>query len=339
MDKTQAVLSQYDITPQRMKKGRGILILETEEGLLQLKEYTGPKERLTVQDELLKSLSGKKEWNVERILPNKEGCLYSLDPDKRAFLLLTLAEGKECNVTDKEECLVAASKLQKLHENMYLPEMRTAKPYHFQDEVEKHTRDMARARKFIRSRKHFSEFELELLHLYDHFGMQADFVNALCRAEDLWEYEKNEAEKGSICHGDCQYHNILLNGRVVSFTGFEKWCYDVHIRDFYRFFRKIMEKNQWNQELGFAVLHEYEKQGEVPIPAKKLLFLHLCFPEKYWKIMNYYLNSRKSYISERNIEKCKALVKLENQRLAFLEQLIMDIYPEGEYNRNIRYFR
>lgn len=339
MDKTQAVLSQYDIAPARMRKGRGVLIFETKDELFQLKEYPGPKERLTVQNELTKQLSDNPDWIVENIIPNKEGGLYVQDPDKRTFILLTMTEGKECNVTELPECLLVTGKLREVHEQMYLSHCKARGTYHFADEVEKHSKDLARARKFIRSRHHLTEFELELLSLYDHFGKQAEFVRELCKDETVWQYEEQEALKGSICHGDCQYHNILINDNKVVFTGFEKWCFDVHIKDFYRLFRKIMEKNRWEQDLGRKLIEKYCEKQEVPQPAMKLFFLHLCFPEKYWKIMNYYMNSRKSYISERNVEKCHAQVRLEEKRLAFLDHLIIDIYEKGDYNKSIRYFR
>ncbi len=339
MDKTQAVISQYDIAPIRMKKGRGVLLLETQENLYQLKEYFGPKERILVQNELTSQLARETDWQVECIVPNKDGNLFAIDPDKRVFLLLTVVNGKECDVYDQEESLLAVKKLRQLHEKMYIPKQISCQVYHLAMEVEKHSRDLLRARKFIRTRHHLSEFELELLRLFEHFWKQVEFTKGLCQDERLWKYEEIEAKKGSICHGDCQYHNILIQNDQVGFTSFEKWNYDVHSKDFYRLFRKIMEKNQWNPSLGRRLIEAYRKEQDVASEEMKLFYLRLCFPEKYWKIMNYYMNSRKSYISERNVEKCKNQVRMEELRITFLENLIVDFLEEGEYNNSIRYFR
>lgn len=337
MDKTQAVISQYDIAPIRMKKGRGVLLLETQESVYQLKEYFGPKERIAVQNELTSKLSTNSNWQVERIISNKDGNLLTIDPDKRVFILLTVVSGRECNVCDQQECILAVKKLRQLHEMMYLPQKESGRVYHFSMEVEKHSKELLRARKFIRARHHLTEFELELLRIFDHFWKQVNFIKSLCQDERLWKYEESQAYKGSICHGDCQYHNILVQDDQVAFTSFEKWNYDVHSKDFYRFFRKIMEKNQWDLSLGRKLIETYQK--DVAIEEMKLFCLRLCFPEKYWKIMNYYMNSRKSYISERNVEKCKAQVRNEAARITFLENLIVDFLGEGEYNNSIRYFR
>lgn len=56
-----------------------------------------------------------------------------------------------------------------------------------------------------------------------------------------------------ICHGDYQYHNILVtkggieegNNSGITVINFEKCIRDNPVRDLYLFMRKLMEKGNW----------------------------------------------------------------------------------------------
>lgn len=44
----------------------------------------------------------------------------------------------------------------------------------------------------------------------------------------------------------------------------------------------------------------------------------LCYPEKFWKIINYYYNSNKAWYSEKNEDKLKQFQKQEKNRWDFI---------------------
>jgi len=45
------------------------------------------------------------------------------------------------------------------------------------------------------------------------------------------------------------------------------------------------------------------------------------YPEKFWKIINYYFNSNKAWYSEKNEEKLKQLQNQEEIRKKFIENM------------------
>ena len=45
------------------------------------------------------------------------------------------------------------------------------------------------------------------------------------------------------------------------------------------------------------------------------------YPEKFWKIINFYYNSRKSWVSGRNYEKLESLINQERQKEKLIEKL------------------
>ena len=81
-----------------------------------------------------------------------------------------------------------------------------------------------------------------------------------------------------------------------------------------------MEKNAWKQELGENIIREYIGQREMEPAEKTLLYAMLLYPEKYWKLVNFYYNSRKSWMTARNLDKLLKIRSQEEQRNEFLEK-------------------
>ena len=49
------------------------------------------------------------------------------------------------------------------------------------------------------------------------------------------------------------------------------------------------------------------------------LYYRLRYPEKFWKIVNFYYNSGKAWIPDRNMEKLEKLLAQEPEKNKFLE--------------------
>ena len=66
---------------------------------------------------------------------------------------------------------------------------------------------------------------------------------------------------------------------------------------------------------------------ERPLSARSYveLYYRLAYPEKFWKIVNFYYNSRKVWIPERNREKLQLVVEQEKEKQAFLDAVFRTI--------------
>ena len=51
------------------------------------------------------------------------------------------------------------------------------------------------------------------------------------------------------------------------------------------------------------------------------IYLKLLYPEKFWKIVNHYYNARKTWVSQRDIDKLTRLSEQEIKREEFLSML------------------
>lgn len=315
-DRSVNLLENYDIEVLRTWKGRGAILCETKQGILILKEYGGHKEKAAFQDALLSMVRARGFQNVECILKNKEQELLTQDQDGTLYVLKTYFEGRECNVRDMEECRQAVRTLAKLHLASQvegtLPGAYTPRYAHV--EFEKHNRELRKVRKYLKDRSQKTDFEIFLMKNYDYF-----FNLALQVTEELRFYQ-GTGEKQFICHGDYQYHNILLCGEEMNLVNFEKCTMDSPVRDLYLFMRKLLEKSGWSQGIGFDLMDVYDKVRPMDGAEYRQLYYRLAYPEKFWKIVNFYYNSGKAWIPGKNLEKLMKVTEQEKDKQAFLEK-------------------
>ena len=315
-DRSVSLLDNYDIEVLRTWKGRGAILCETGQGILILKEYTGHKEKALFQDALLTMVKENGFENVEHILKNKDQELITQDQEGISYILKTYFEGRECNVRDMEECKWAVQTLANLHNVSFmakgLPGASMPHPAH--TELEKHNRELRKVRKFLKGRSQKTDFEICLMRDYDYF-----FNLALQITEELRCFQ-SEQEAYVVCHGDYQYHNIIVSGTAMNLINFEKCVFDSPVRDLYLFMRKLLEKSGWAENVGFDLVNAYNCVRTMEKEEYRQLYYRLAYPEKFWKIVNFYYNSGKAWIPGKNLEKLGKVISQEKDKQIFLEK-------------------
>lgn len=326
-DRTVELLEQYDMEVLRTRKGRGSILCETDKGCLIFKEYMGSEEHAKLQNRLLQTIEAGGSVAVEQIVPDKEGNLLVKDADETAYILKTWRDGREVAIYDKHECIQAVELLAKLHLAMEMPSDTPGLPETFcpGKEYEKHNREMKRIRKYLKQKGQKQTFEMKLLSTCDFFINQAlDITREWNQYSASFEEEKEpcESEKKIVfCHGDYQYHNILTNSEGWFIVNFEKCMPDNPIRDLYLLLRKLLEKSNWSVELGSELLSAYERVRSISARDYIDLYYRLAYPEKFWKIMNFYFNSGKAWIPGKNQEKLEKLIEQEKDKQHFLDEV------------------
>lgn len=189
-------------------------------------------------------------------------------------------------------------------------------PANVMAEYEKRNRELRRIRKFLLGRGQKTWFEISLLGCFDPFYDQAR------EAQEGWKAYQNAAQREdrlAYCHGDYQYHNILLDQKNWYLINFERCIKDDPVRDLHLLLRKLLEKSGWSAQLGEKLLREYERIRPLSAISRIDLYYRLSYPEKFWKIANFYYNSGKAWIPGKNLEKLEKLLSQETEKKAFLE--------------------
>lgn len=326
-DRAVSLFDNYEIEVKRTWKGRGAILCESDKGLLILKEYHGPMNKIYFQDTLLKHIKESGCLLVESILKTKEDELIVYDQDRVPYIVKSYFEGKECNNREVEECKDAVRVLAKLHNcsDMSDWEELVSQPvFRIEKEYEKHNKELKKVRRFLREKSQKTAFEIYLMEHYDYF-----FDIALQVTGEMHYYiydRKTKKQDGFpefsiVCHGDYQYHNIIRTADGMALINFEKCVRDNPVRDLYLFMRKLLEKNNWSLTLGDTLICAYNEEKTLSENDYMQLYYRFAYPEKFWKIVNFYYNSGKAWIPGRNMEKLEKLLAQEKMKQEFLKTI------------------
>ena len=175
-------------------------------------------------------------------------------------------------------------------------------------------REISRVQSYVRKRRNKNAFEQMIMKETPYFSRQAqealELLNGL--PQNMERY---------ICHGDFHYHNLVFGKQETWICQSSRFHLGYQITDFYLFLRKCMEKQGWNWQLAEDLLNLYRRICPVTRNDLQLLYCLFLFPEKYWKQLNFYVQSNKAWMPEKNVVKLRNLIQQEEHRQEFLEKL------------------
>lgn len=323
-EKGLVVLEQYELDVRNARRGRGSFLVDTDRGLKLLTEYSGTEGRLEFQAEVMGELREKGLERLDFPVRNKEGGFLVKDREEITYLLREWHEGRECEVRNLSEVEEAVRTLAYLHRNFRTAPKEGRENFReesLEEELTRKNAELKRVRKFMRSRRRKTEFEQEFLNHFEGFYGEAEAALEVARSRGLRVlYEKSLAE-GWLCHGDYNQHHVLLSREGTAITDFGRCHFGVQTGDLAHFFRKILEKQNWDKVYGNAMLREYGRVRPLSGEEQEDLRVRLSYPEKFWKLADHYYGSRKSWIPEKNVEKLRSLIRQREQRSSFLKIL------------------
>ena len=237
-----SVLEQYPIEVYNVRRVRGAVLCETDKGLMLLKEAQIWERRLPFLIELYRHLEESGEWKVDAMIANKEGEYVSTAEDETKYILKKWYQGRECDVYRESEILEGIRTLGRLHRIMVMPKEQGERPKEksLKEEYFRHNRELRKVCHFIKERSVKGSFERTFLEGYNTmYGLALAAEERLAGSTCL-QMEKEVEEKGTIMHGEYNYHNLLMCEDGFAVTGFERSHYGIQLEYLYYFMRKIL---------------------------------------------------------------------------------------------------
>ena len=302
-----SILEQYGLTADTSGRTRGGLVCRMEQGSVIIKEFRGSEKKLEHQQELLEKLS-EKGHRVDFFLRNKEGGLVARDRDNIPYTVQKWYDGRECDTRSDGDILRSTGKLGRIHQDMFLnmeteyqvPDLKTS--------YVRHIRELRKIRKFIREKHPSCEFEMIYLNKVEVYLKSAQTALEMLESSASGKLAKEAQEKGTVCHGDYSHHNVLFLKDDMAVTNFNRWSLDIQAGDLYHFMRKILEKHNWDCALGTEMLRAYHEYRKITREEWEYLKIRFTYPDKFWKLADYYYTHSKVWISAQSTEKLKNLV-------------------------------
>ncbi len=302
-----STLTQYGIEARSSSRTRGALLCRTEQGILILREFHGSEKKLVVQQELLKKLSSE-GCQVDTFLENQAGSMVTRDKDNIPYTLQHWFEGRECDTKSWEDILKSVQMLAKIHKSMKLPVEQSYVTRSLFEEYARHNREIRKIRSFIRQKGASAQFEKEFLGSVQWFLEKGEMALEMLLQSDYSTLREKALKEGTVCHGEFNQHNVILGKGLTAVTNFDHFVFDVQIGDLYCFMRKVLEKNNWDVVLAGKMLEQYDKIRTISPAEWQILKIRFTYPEKYWKLANYYISHNKAWISAKNTEKLRKVI-------------------------------
>lgn len=326
-EKGLQILEQYDIRLQRSFGGRGSLMLETDQGLKLLKEFAGSQTKLPYEQMLLKRLEERRVCRADRIVPNREGALVSVGEYDTPYILKNWPAGRECDPRNEEDLLKSMRTLARIHReargafSLSGQEKRKFTGRERREELERRNRELKRTQNFIRGRHKKGSFELLFLKCAEDISRDGRLALEKLEASGCSALYERACREEHICHGEYIHHNILISRQETAVVNFQRFEINVQLNDVCLFLRKILEKQNWNENLAGRMLAAYER--ELPLSEKERFYLavSLYYPEKVWKLIHHYYNANKAWIPEKSAEKLEVFLEQDAERKKMIKGL------------------
>ena len=316
----ESVLEKYNLQDARLSKGRQVLLCEKDQKLYALKEYTGTEKKAEFLYQLGEFLHGQ-DFLTDELIKTEEGLLMAEGVDGILYTLHRWYKGRECDIKNRLEIMMAVSQLAKFH--MVVRDFRYEEGIfgEFENpaaEYARHNRELKKIYRFVAKRKQKSEYESLFLSCFQEFFRQCEQVQRQMEEKNLSQTENS----CHVRHGDYNYHNVVFAlGRPV-ILNFSRAGYGLQIFDFCNFKRKIMEKYCWDENLGLEMLREYNRICPIDEESFWQMYYRLAYPEKFWKLADRYYVSNKAWISRQNYEKLEKELRQNPYRKRYLNRLL-----------------
>lgn len=356
-EKCQEVLKQYPLKVYNIYRARGAYLLETDSGLKLLKCFEGSRNRALFEHSVKEHLYMHGYYNTDLYVKTIEDDIIATDQFGCRYIVKNWFWGEECNLKELSQIEMASANLASLHSllrgvKLTSEQMEYSISGNLHNIFEKRNRELKRVNSYIRDKKQKNEFEVIYLNFYQEFYDQGLEASKKLLSSSYSEALEEAITSKTVCHGNYTYHNIIMMKsknesitktyippgwinrqpvstadlssqwyKTIATTNFEKSYVGIQISDLYQFIRKVMEKNNWDILYGSNIIEAYDKIQPISKKELKILYVLLLYPEKFWKITNYYFNGKKAWISGRNIQKLNSIGEQNPKKEEFLKRL------------------
>lgn len=321
-DNGVGVLSQYGLNARTVCRGRGAMLCETETGWKSIQEFGGARNKLELQCQLQEQIARSGAVQTDCPVRNEAGELVSQGEDGLFYVVREWYPGKECDTRSVPEIRRAAAAMARLHKAAHLPLRKEYEKESLISECARHNAEIRKIRKYISGKQKRNTFEKLLFSSAEEFLEQGEAAVEALKGSGYEQLREQARRDGCVCHGEFNQHNILFCGNGQdTVIHFDKWNFDLPEADLYQFMRKILEKHNWDLQIGAEILEAYGRERPLEDAERENLRIRLSYPWKYWKLANHYYVGKKAWMSKKNVEKLEQIRTQKKSWLNFINNM------------------
>lgn len=304
------LFKQFNIDVRNIIQNKDSFILQTASDKKILKKTFLSPERILFIHGAKEHLYNNGIENIDRFLSTDEGIPYILINDV-CFTLHNDLEGRECSFDNTKDVLEATAMLAKMHKASkgYIAPTDSMQrdnlgklPQFFSKRLE----DLKKIKKKAGKRK--SKFDYLFLEYADNFIASGEAAIYMLESSNYEALVKQTRNEKSFCHHDFTHNSIIFNDKGAHIINFDYCCYELKVYDIANLIRRKMRKCNWDLKTAKILFNEYIKWENISSDEIKILKIMLRFPQKFWRIINKYYNSKHSWSEKFFIQKLNEVI-------------------------------
>lgn len=292
--------SQYDLNIKKYQYVRSNYYLETNKGRFALRKVDLTKEQLGFSYEVDTHLSRCNFDNISNIYATKKKMPYSILGEE-VYIMQEYKPCEETNFKDYDDLkgiIIALADFHRLAIDVSskIREPEKIKIRNIYDYYMKRQAENYKLKKNILALKQKSSFELMFLEDCEAYRILEEIALSSIDEGLACRLIQEVIDTKSIGHRDFTYHTVGKTQEEEYIIGQIDICnYDIQILDLAQILSKIMQKNEWDKELLFKLIKEYDNKRTISKDEMSLLKFMIVYPEKYNSICFKYMSSKRRW--------------------------------------------
>ena len=313
--------NSYGIRIMGIKPYRAGYILDTNAGKKYIKACQYTKERILFIHQAKTHLVMNDFRNIDPycLTLNKQPFI---EIDDVPYTMVDLIEGRECEFDDDRDVIRATEALALMHKaahgffpkGPYMPSGLGKLPASFKKRLE----EIRKLRR--KAEKERNTFDYLFMEHFDHFYRSGLKSLEILFASKYSKIVEQTLRTGMICHHDYSYQNILIKGDITSIINFDYCSVELKIYDIVNILRRRMRKCSWDIEKARLILDVYRKIEPLDQDEMKVMKSMLQFPQKFWRVINRYYNSRRCWAQKNFTIMLEEVIQEKDAHREFMEK-------------------
>ena len=316
------IAEKYNLEIKSIVPLKDVFIISTSKGKMILKKTILSPERIQFIHAVKEHLSENNFTRLDRFLCSTEGIPYLISGGD-SYTLTNMIEGNECNFDNRTEIIKSARLLAEMHkaskgfrppENCIPRDELGKLPLYFNKRLE----EIKKLKKTALKEK--NRFDYMFLQHYDYFHNLGENAIGLITNSIYDRLVKTAKEEGVLCHHDFTHNNIISNGSELYIINFDYCCFELKVYDIANFLRRKMRKCNWDINEAKVIIDEYRTIEDISEDEFFVMKLILQFPQKFWRVINKYYNSKRGWSEKSFIVKLQEVIDEIEYHKKFLEK-------------------
>jgi len=299
------IADNYDFDVKSIAPFKDISIINTTEGKKVLKKNILSQDRILFIHAAKEHLVKNNFLDLDRYLCNTNGVPF-INIEGMNYTISNAIEGIECNFDNRIDITNATNSLARMHKaskGFIAPDNSRERdelgklPVYFGKRLE----EIKKLKKVAKRGK--TKFDYLFLDYVDYFYVLGEKAIQSLSSSKYEEIVKAARQEGSFCHHDFTHHNIICNKDRTYITNFDFCSFELKVYDLANLIRRKMRKCNWDINEAKVIVDEYRSIESIVDDELLIMKIMLQFPQKFWRVINKYYNSKRSWSEKSFISK------------------------------------